>query len=559
MPKHADLILINGKVLTIDEKLSTAQAVAVSGKHILAVGTNAEISKLADESTRVVDLKGRTAIPGMTDGHAHMDREGLKAVFPSLGKVRSIGDIKKRIAELVKAAKPGEWIVTMPIGDPPTYFNVPEILEEGRFPTRHDLDEVSPDNPVYIRPIWGFWRHTTPLVSIANSRALALAGIDRDTPSPSTEVTIKYDEQGEPTGVFYEETMMPIVEMTLLKAVPGFTPEDRVKTLPTSMAAYHSCGTTSILEEHGVATELLKAYKQAWGRGELTMRTTLVVSPSWQVVPRVDLGFFVQAWCGWLSEPALGDEFLKVSGIFVDMNKTAENEMRAERLPYTGWAGFNYNTALPRERALELLRACAQNDVRVVAIWPNMLDLYYEVHKEFPLNGKRWVLGHISILSARDIEKIAEMDLVLTSHTNRNIYKEGHLHLQRLGAERRHEISPLRSLVEKGVTVSLATDNVPVSLFYPIWEAVARKSRNTGEVIGEGECLTRMQALQCATIHGARLTFDEHRQGSIEPGKLADIVVLDKDPLTCELDDLKDITADMTYVGGQLVYSKLQG
>lgn len=556
MDKRPDLILINGKVLTIDGNLSTAEAVAVSGKHILAVGTSGDMLKLSTPATQVIDLKGRTAIPGMTDGHAHMDREGLKSVFPSLGKVRSIDDIKQRIAELVKAAKPGEWIVTMPIGDAPIYFNVPGILAESRFPTRQELDEVAPDNPVYIRPIWGFWRHTTPLVSIANTRALQLAGIDRNTPSPSPEVTIEKDEQGEPTGVFTEETMMPIVELTLLKMAPGFTPEDRVTTMPGSLAAYHSFGTTAIFEEHGVATELLKAYKKAWAQGDLTMRTTLVLSPSWQVVPRVNLGFFIQAWCGWLSEPALGDEFLKISGIFVDMNKTAENAMRAEALPYTGWAGFNYNTALPREQAIELLRACAQNDVRVVAIWPNMLDLYYEVHQEFPLNGKRWILGHIATLSPRDIEKIVEMELVVTSHTNRHIYKEGHLHLERVGAERRNEISPLRSLVDKGVPVSLATDNVPVSLFYPIWQAVARRSLYTGEVIAEDECLTRMQALQCATINGARLTFDEHRQGSIEPGKLADIVVLDKDPLTCDLDDLKDIAADMTFVGGRLVHLK---
>lgn len=559
MTRTPDLILIRGKVLTIDGNLSTAEAIAVSGKHIVAVGTTAEILQLSDATTQVIDLKGRTAIPGMTDGHAHMDREGLKSVFPSLGKVRSIGDIQRRIAELVKEAKAGEWIVTMPIGDAPTYFNVPGMLAEGRFPTRHDLDEVAPDNPVYIRPIWGFWRHTTPLVSIANSRALELAGIDRDTKPPSPEVTIQRDVQGEPTGVFVEETMMPIVELTLLASAPGFTPEDRVRTLPQSIAAYHSFGTTSILEEHGVASELLKAYKEAWAQGDLTMRTTLVVSPSWHVIPRVNLGFFVQAWCGWLAEPALGDEFLKISGIFVDMNKTAENDMRARALPYTGWAGFNYNTALPREQALELLRVCAQNNVRVVAIWPNMLDMYYEVHREFPLNGKRWILGHISTLSARDIEKIAEMELVVTSHTNRNIYKEGHLHLQRLGVERRNEISPLRSLVEKGVTVSLATDNVPVSLFYPIWQSVARQSLHTSEVIAESECLTRMQALQCATINGAKLTFDEQRQGSIEVGKLADIVVLDKDPLTCELAELKDISADMTFVGGQLVHRKAAG
>jgi predicted amidohydrolase YtcJ len=551
------LLLINGKVITVDERFSIAEAVALSGDRIAAVGATAELLKLAGPTTHIVDLSGRAVIPGITDGHAHLDREGLKSVFPSLGQVRCIDDIKKRIAELVAEAEPGEWIVTMPIGDAPMYFDVPNILAEGRFPTRHDLDEVAPNNPVYIRPIWGFWRHTPPLVSIANSRALEAAGITRDTPTPSPLVTIETDDAGEPTGVFSENTMMPIVELTLLRAVPGFTRADRARTLPHSFAAYHSFGTTSIFEEHGVATELLRAYKDARARGDLSMRTTLVVSPNWRAIPGVELTSFIQAWCGWLGEPALGDDFLKISGLFVDLNPTPDNEARSAALPYTGWAGFNYDTALTRSRAVELLRACAANDIRVVAIWPNMIDVFYEVHREIPLNGRRWVLGHISTLSKSDIDKIAEMGLAITSHTNRYIFKEGHLLQQKLGPEREHEISPLRSLVERGITVALATDNVPTTMFYPIWQSVARRNRYSGGVVNEAECLTREQALRCATIEGARLTFDEDRKGSIEPGKLADLVVLDADPLTCPLEALKDIAADMTFVGGRLVHQKM--
>lgn len=552
----ADLILINGKVVTVDDHFTIAEAIAVAGDRIAAIGTSAEIRQLAGPFTHVIDLAGRTVVPGLIDGHAHLDREGLKSVFPSLGRVRSIRDIKERIAELASKAKPGEWIVTMPIGDPPTYFDVPNILAEGRFPNRHDLDEAAPDNPVYIRPIWGFWRHTPPLVSIANTRALELAGISRDTKAPSPLVTIERDAAGDPTGIFSEDTMMPIVELTLLRMAPGFTRADRAETLPRSFAAYLAYGTTGIFEEHGVATELLRAYKDARARGDLPMRVTLALSPNWAAVPGVPLDPFVQAWCGWLGEPALGDDFLKVSGLFVDISPAPDNAARASALPYTGWAGFNYNTALERERALALLRACASNDIRVVAIWPNMIDLFYEIHQEFPLNGRRWVLGHISALSRRDIERIAEMELVITTHTNRYIFKEGHLLQQRLGPEREHEISPLRSLLERGLTVALATDNVPVSMFYPIWQAVTRRNRYTGGAVNEAESLTREQALRCATINGARLTFDEDRKGSIEPGKYADLAVLDADPLTCPDEDLKEIAADMTFLGGRLVHQR---
>jgi len=549
-----DLILHNGKILTIDERFSIAQAVAVRGDRIAAVGSSAELCAKAGPHTRMIDLRGKTVMPGLIDGHAHLDREGLKNVFPSLGRVRGIGDIQRRIAELVAQAKPGEWIVTMPIGDPPTYFDVPGILAEGRFPTRHDLDVVAPDNPVYIRPIWGFWRHTPPLVSIANSKALQLAGIGRDTPSPSALVTIEKDQAGEPTGVFSENTMMPIVELTLLRAIPGFTRGDRAHALPHSFASYHAYGTTSIFEEHGAATELIRAYKDARAHGNLDMRVALVLSPNWDAAPKVPLDTFVQAWCGWLGEPALGDDFLKMTGMFIDIDPVADNRARAQALPYTGWAGFNYDTAMTRERAVELLLACARNDIRAVAIWPNMLELFYQVHKQIPLNGRRWVIGHIASLDARQIDMVVEMGLVVTSHTNRYVYKEGHLLKQRLGAARENEISPLRSLVDRGVAVALATDNVPVSMFYPMWQAVARRCRYADEPIAPGQALTREQALRAATINGAWLTFDETNKGSIEPGKLADLAVLSADPLTCTDDDLKDIHAEMTFLGGRLVH-----
>ena len=552
----ADIVLTNGRIITVDESFSIAGAVAIAGERIGAVGSTSEIAPLIGSGTQVIDLAGKSVLPGMIDGHAHVDREGLKSVFPSLGRVRSIADIQARIAELARAARPGEWIVTMPIGDPPTYFDVPDILKERRFPNRHELDEAAPDNPVYIRPIWGFWRHTLPLVSIANTRALKLAGVDRNTLPPAGSVTIEKDSNGAPTGVFYEDTFMPVVELTLLRCIPAFTREDRARTLNASFRAYHAYGTTSVFEEHGAATELMRAYKDARKYGGQTMRAALVLSPNWIAAGEIDFKTFVEAWCGWLGEPALGDDFLKVTGVYVTITPSGDNLARAAALPYTGWAGFNYATALPRERAREMLIEFARNDIRAVAGTPPMIDLFYEVHKIVPLSGRRWVYGHVSALTERDIDRIAEMGLVLTSHTNRYIYKEGHLLRQRLGAARENEISPLRSLLERGLKLALATDNVPVTMFYPVWHAVSRRCRYTEDPIAPGQRLTREQALRCATANGAWLSFDEDKKGSIEPGKLADLAVLDADPLTVGEDALKDIAAEMTMVGGKIVYRR---
>jgi predicted amidohydrolase YtcJ len=497
-------------------------------------------------------------MPGLIDCHAHMDREGLKGVYPALGQVRSIKDIQDAIADLARGARPGDWIVTMPIGDPPYYFDMPELLAEKRWPTRQELDIAAPKNPVFIRSIWGFWRHTIPLVCCANTLALERVGITRDTISPVDTLIIDRDSRGDPTGIFFENELQPIAELLWFRQSPGFTRADRARTLPAAALAYHQYGTTSIYEEHGAATELLRAYKDAHRAGTLSMRAALAFSPNWQEAGTGSISRFVEAWAGWLGEPALGDDFLKVSGLFVDIGDNLANRIRAQAAPYTGWAGFNYNTALPHEQAKELLIACARHDIRAVGIWPNMLDLFEEVDREIPLSGRRWILGHISTLSPRDIDRIARLGLVITTHTNRYVYKEGHLLQKRMPAERHGEIEPVRSLIEAGVKVALATDNVPVSLFWPVWQTIARVNRYTNDAIAPEQALTREQALQCATANGAYLTFDEDQKGSLEAGKLADLVVLSDNPLKTETQSIREISAIMTMVGGKAVYESAE-
>ena len=550
----ADIILTNGKIITVDPAFTIAQAIAIAGDRILAVGPDAAMAAMASPATRVVDLKGKAVIPGITDGHAHMDREALRNVFPALGPVRSIRDIQDRISELARAKQPGEWIVTMPIGDPPYYFDVPESLAEKRWPTRQDLDAAAPENPVFIRSIWGYWRGTFPLVSCANTEALRRAGITRDTVSPVDSVKIEKDANGDPTGVFVEREMAPVAELIWFRQAAAFTPADRLRTLPQSARAYHAFGTTSVFEGHGASTELLRTYKQAHREGALTMRAALAFSPNWQAAGAAPLGPFVEAWAGWLGEPGFGNDWLKMSGLYVHAGREAADDVRARAAPYTGWAGFNSNHGLPRDQAKQLLRHCAANDIRAVMIGSSNLDLYDEVDREIPLQGRRWVISHISTIAPREIERIVRMGLVLTTHTNNYLYKGLHAQAQRLPPERHGEIVPLRSLLNAGVKVSLATDNVPVSPFLPIWQTVARTSYQTKERIGAGEALSRADALRCATVGGAYLTFDENKKGSLEVGKLADLAVVSADPLVAEESSIPDTHSLMTMVGGRIVH-----
>ena len=550
----ADLILTNGKIITVDPAFTIAQAIAIAGDRILAVGPDAAMAAMAGPATRVIDLKGKAVIPGITDGHAHMDREALRNVFPALGPVRSIRDIQDRIAELARAKQPGEWIVTMPIGDPPYYFDVPESLAEKRWPTRQELDAAAPENPVFIRSIWGYWRGTFPLVSCANTEALRRAGITRDTVSPVDTVKIEKDANGDPTGVFVEREMAPVAELIWFRQAAAFTPADRLRTLPQSARAYHAFGTTSVFEGHGASTELLRTYKQSHRECALTMRAALAFSPNWQAAGAAPLGPFVEAWAGWLGEPGFGNDWLKMSGLYVHAGREAADDVRARAAPYTGWAGFNSNHGLPREQAKQLLLHCAANDIRAVMIGSSNLDLYDEVDREIPLQGRRWVISHISTIPPRDIERIVRMGLVLTTHTNNYLYKGLHAQAQRLPPERHGEIVPLRSLLNAGVKVSLATDNVPVSPFLPIWQTVARTSYQTKERIGAGEALSRADALRCATVGGAYLTFDENKKGSLEVGKLADVAVVSADPLVTEESSIPDTHSLMTMVGGRIVH-----
>ena len=419
----ADLVLRNGKIVTVDAAFTIAQAIAIAGERIVAVGADAEVAAQIGPATRVIDLNGRTVIPGITDGHAHMDREALREVFPSLGRVRSIRDIQARIAELARTRQPGEWIVTMPIGDPPYYFDVPDILAEKRWPTRHELDAAAPNNPVYIRSIWGYWRGTFPLVSCANSEALRRAGITRDTVAPVETLTIEKDRNGDPTGVIVEREMQPIAELIWFRQASAFTHADRLRALPRSARAYHAFGTTSVFEGHGVAAELLRVYKQARRDGALTMRASLAFSPHWKAAGDAPLQSFVEVWAGWLGEAGLGDEWLKMSGLYVHIGRAPADDLRASAAPYTGWAGFNYDHGLPRAQAKELLLHCARNDIRAVMIGSRSLDLYEEIDREIPLNGRRWVISHISTITPREIESIARMGVVLTTHTNNYLYK----------------------------------------------------------------------------------------------------------------------------------------
>ena len=549
------LVITRGKVMSLDGQDSNASAIAVSGEHIAAVGEDARIESLAGPATHRIDARGRLVVPGLIDGHAHMDREGLKTCLPSLAGCQCLDDVLQRVEALVADTPPGEWVVTMPLGEPPFYQGVPENLREGRFPSRRELDRVSPQHPVYIRPIWGHWRNTLPLVSVANTRALERAGIDGRTPAPAPSVRIELEpDTGEPSGLFYEWTYKPLVEKTLMACIPQFGLNDRIQGLRRSMSIYAGYGTTSVFEGHGIAGEVFAAYQHLRAEGPLPVRSVLMFSPAWPAANPEAVTDLLVDWGRWLAGRGLGDHYLRMAGLYAESDYSDENRLRAACGPYTGWAGFNFDAALPESVMVDMMVEAARAGIRVGSFDANILDLYERVDAQAPIGDQRWLVEHIGMLDRSDISRIRDLGLVLQAYTNKWIYQDGEALRSEYGDIAMEQVVPMRDLLDAGVHVSLATDNVPPTLFEPIWHVIARRTEGAGRVLGPGQAISRKEALACASREGAWLSFDESFKGTLEPGKAADICVLNEDLLTVDEDQIRNIESDLTITGGRVVH-----
>ena len=551
----ADTLLVNGRVLTTDPLDSIREAVAVRGPRVQATGRTVDLRALAGPGTQVIDLRGKTVIPGILDAHAHMDREGLKSLLPGLEGVRSIAEIQAVIQREAAGRPPGEWVVTMPIGDRPHYAGVPASLAERRYPTRRDLDAVAPHHPVYIRGIWSAW-NVPPSVSVANSRALEQAGVTRATRSPDPSVVIDRDATGEPTGVFIDHNPYPIVEHTLMRAVPRFTIAERVRALRESMRLYNGVGTTSICESHGVAAEVLHAYKALWDAQQMTVRARLVLSPAWTAAS--DVATEMARLAPLFGASGFGDDMLRVGGVFIQLGGEPHVARAWEAaLPYTGWAGFVV-THNPLSRFRELVELAAEHEIRVYTVasgrdeLKDVLDAFEWVDARHPLVGRRWALVHARDVDEDQLARLERLGIVCETIPLTHLWLRGAGYVADPAQAAR--AVPHADFVRSGVPFGLGTDNKPYNPFHTLWAAVTRRERESGACVGPEQRLTRRQALRAFTMGGAIFAGEEAVKGSLEPGKLADLAVLSADPLEGPDDALRALYAHLTMVGGRIVH-----
>jgi predicted amidohydrolase YtcJ len=527
----ADQVFVSGKVVTVDSDFSTAEAFAIKGDKFLQVGTNSEILALAGPETKKYDLKGKTVIPGLMDSHIHFQYVTEGSVYLSLGGVRSIADIVKRIGEVAKNAKEGEWIRTAMVS---SYIDLE--LKEGRKPNRWDLDPVSPKNPVYIEGAHHCY---------VNSYALRLAGITRDTPQPpgnpvmpgETEMIVKDPRTGEPTGELREAAAKSLV----YRLLPHPEHDSLLRGFRDTIRLFNSRGLTSILQP-GVFHEDLRALQELWSRKELNLRIYSLFFIDFGEIKSLEEDLeIIRNLASFASARGFGDDMLRIGGI----------------------GEIIFNGIMPREKLKHLSLEAAKNNLRVGVhahapmggkALDELLEIWEEVNEECPIVDKRFIILHATFPGKGTFEIVKKLNLAASCQTT-FVYQKPE---QVKWGGGRPGYSP-RAWLDNGINVGLGSDSIsrsdglPWDPFQNMWHAITRMSRK-GAVLRDGQNISREEALKCYTINNAWITFDENVKGSIEPRKLADFVVLEKDILTCSVDEVKNMKVLMTAVGGRIIY-----
>ncbi len=526
-----DTILVNGRVITVDAQFSIAEAVAIAAGHFTAVGTNRAINALAGPQTRVIDLHGQTVIPGLADGHLH-DAGGGPGV--DLAGARSIADVLRAIAARVSQSRPGDVIVTN--GD----WHEAQLAEH-RLPYRADLDSVAPDNPVVA--VRGGHEY------ILNSAALRKWNITKATPQePGGRITRGSD--GELNGELIDRAK------ALVQLPPG--PALTIEALQEQHRKLNAAGLTSI-RYPGAPVEQYRLLQQMEQRGLLTIRVNqLLRFNAADSAEKIRAAIAVSQ-----IKPDEGDDWLRIGGMKLGVDGGFEGGWMRE--PYAepwGEAGtFRGVNTMKQAPYTDVVKELNRLGWRVAthavgdAAIDEVLAAYEAANAEHSIRGKRWVLEHGFIADADQFPRMKALDLVVSAQDH--LYLAGPSLVSYWGPVRAARTTPLRDYLDRGFMVAGGTDSSVVP-YPPLWVIYHFVSRDTisGGVLGADQRISRKEALQIETINNAYLTFEERTKGSIEPGKLADLVVLPDDVLTVPAKQIEQMHVAMTMVGGHIVYRR---
>jgi predicted amidohydrolase YtcJ len=534
-----DLVLINAKVLTLDDRSTVTEAVAVRDGKILATGSTASIKSLAGARTRVLDVSGKTVIPGLIDTHAHFKAAGLSDYVVNMSSAKTVAEALAAIKAFAAKKKPGEWIVG-------GAWHPPSQLAEKRYLTRQEIDSVAPNNPVYLRTVGHF--------SMANTMALQKAGVDKATADPSGG-SFERDAAGELTGVLVE-TAIDRVE----KAVPPWTDEDEVRQFTIAEHVLNSLGITSAVEGATEARDIRTLQKIAVS-GNATLRIGVMFRPQ----PPADLSAWEAIMSGNGVSSGFGDDWLKFAGIkiFYDGGMTLKTALMRDVYPdsHDDYHGITQQTP---DWLKQLASICNRYGWRVgVHVVGDLgidqvLDAFEAADKEKSIRDRRFILIHASLIRPEQMERAHRLG-IRVDFQNVFMWDKATTVEKFLGRATADRAVPTRTLIAKmGIdSLGAGTDFPanPINPFLNMYIMVTRKDPN-GNIYGASEAVGRQQALRLYTSAASHYTFDEGRKGTIEPGKFADLVVLSADYMAVPEAQIKDIKADLTLVGGKVVFQR---
>jgi predicted amidohydrolase YtcJ len=536
LAQSADTILRNGKIYTVDKAFGTAQAVAIRDGRFTAVGDEATVMKEAGPNTQVIDLGGRTVIPGLTDTHLHQSMAAVNQPAVQLIEERSIADVQKRLSERAASTPPGEWIVASSGWHE-------SLLKEGRLPTRYELDAAAPNNPVFI-PRGGH-------VVAINSKALEIAGITKDTKNPPGGVIVRDPATGEATGVLLESAAFFARKVQ----PPPPAPEKLVELMKSQMQALNAMGIVSVVEP-GLDERLFALYQRMRDAGEITVRTDLLYRAITPDQVRKGLAF----------KSMKNDDMLRFVGFKFLLDGGVEGARMREpyrivpgEQPDADYRGLMLLPPGGEEewgQALQLV-ADAGLQAQTHAVGDETIDTvvrtYAKVNAARPIRDLHWTVMHIFLPSDAALKTMADIGIMATVQDHAVLL--GHNQRRWWGDERAAYAIPIRKIIDAKIMTGGGSDGpvVPFDPFQSMWWMTTRQTLN-GYALGPEQAITPREALTLYTINNAIIMGVEKDRGSIETGKLADLVVLSKDILTVPRDEIRDTKAMMTLLGGKVVH-----
>jgi len=557
-----------GRVVTMREDGAVAEAIVVRDGRVVATGAEQDMRAAAGDHARTVDLAGATVMPGLVDTHPHLIHwNGIKRSVVDLSDCRDHGEIAARIGAAAARTPKGQWIRCSPVGEPHYFLRRSyRDLAEGELPTRRLLDAAAPDHPVWIQA----WAPVNPAVTVLSTRGLWNIQVSRNTPDRVGRVSVEKDADGEPTG----RLLGPVNNYynnepwwdSVLARIDGVSPEDWYEGARSGMAEANRGGVTTVFEGHMMDWPLIDVYRQHGNAGTLTTRVlctpdaephglpTSVPLTEAELVQRLELAHRVQDLSGDLFRT---ESFLCSRGGPFNPGMMILN--RSHRGPYGEWTkGVEF---IPEWKGRLMVEFAAERGMRMNLI--SVADREHDVALEHletarrrfgDFSDRQWTLQHAYFMTDEQCRRYRDLGFQLTTSTSFSHFKM-HTFRERLGSDSLRDLIPLRRELDHGFEVGCGTDWGPSNVFEHIAFAQTHRGVFGDRNDGPAQVISREQALATWTRSAARVLRWEGI-GTLEAGKHADLIVVDRDPLTTPTDDLKDTRVHLTMLGGRPVHDE---